>query len=190
MIGANPRVETDALAVDWESALDAATRAVDAGRGERVSAGVIDHERRRLTQERHDVGELLHWLATNRGHATDGWLPPRAVTPHMLGLPGEVRAIVFDLEGVLTDSDVLHAAAWAEALDPVLMQLSHDLGWPFVPFALDGKYRLYFDGRPRLEGIRLFFAGRGIRLPEGGPTDREDVPTLYGVSRHKGTLLE
>jgi hypothetical protein len=66
MIGTKPRVETDALAADWESALDAATRAVDAGRSERLSARVLEHERRRLTQERHDVGELLRWLAANQ----------------------------------------------------------------------------------------------------------------------------
>src|SRR5207237_4122172 len=80
--------------------------------------------------------------------------------------------------------------AWAQGLDPVLLQLSHDLGWAFVPFDLDAEYHLYFDGRPRLEGIRLFFGGRGIRLPEGDPTDRQETPSLYGVSRHKGALLE
>jgi hypothetical protein len=63
MIATAPRVEIDALAVDWEAALDAAARAVEAGRAERVSGGVLERERRLLTQERHDVTELLRLLA-------------------------------------------------------------------------------------------------------------------------------
>lgn len=182
-------VEADLLAARWEWALDAAARAAEAGRSEHIGDTVRAHERELLTRERRDVTDLLERLAASRGHAGDGWLPPRPVTPHMLGLPPSTTAVVLDLDGVLTDSDALHAAAWADALDPVLLQLSHTLGWGFVPFDPDAEYRLYFDGRPRLEGIRLFLASRGLRLPEDEPAG-SGAPSVAAIARRKSDLVE
>ena len=174
------RVEADTLAVGWEQALEAAARAVDAVRTEHLQNGVIERERRLLTEERRDVRALPPSLASSRGHSLDGWLPPHLVTPHVLGLPAGTKVVVFDLDGVLTDSDRVHAAAWAEALDPVLMEASHELGWAFVPFDADREYRLYFDGRARLEGIELFLAGRGLRLAD---------ERVRGIARRKAEVL-
>lgn len=179
--GATARIEADTLAVDWERALDAAARAVEAARAEHAAPTTLERERRLLVDERNDVGGLLRALAANRGEPLGGWLPPHLVTRHVLGLPPRTKAVVFDLDGVLTDSDLLHAAAWAEALDPVLLQVAHELGWAFVPFDVDEEYRLYFDGRARVEGVELFFAGRGLHL---------DGDRVRSIARRKADVLE
>jgi beta-phosphoglucomutase-like phosphatase (HAD superfamily) len=88
---------------------------------------------------------------------------------------------LFDLDGVLTDSDALHAAAWAEALEPVLLAIAHEERAPYAPFDRDADYHAYFDGRLRNEGIRLFLAGRGLRLTDA---------SIQEIARRKGDLLE
>jgi HAD superfamily hydrolase (TIGR01509 family) len=80
----------------------------------------------------------------------------------MLGLPPAARACLFDLDGVLTDSAVLHAWAWGEVLDEFLLRLSEKAGWHFIPFDRGADYRTYIDGRSRLEGVHGFLASRGI----------------------------
>lgn len=167
-------VDADTLAVAWEWALDAAARATDAAGSEHVPAELLRRERALQAEERQDVEERLH-----------RWLPPRPPAARMLGLPAGTRAVVLDLDGVLTDSNLLHAAAWAEALDPVLQQVAHDLDGAFVPFDCVDEYRLYFDGRPRLEGIRLFLASRGVRLRDDGGHE-----SIHGIARRKSLLLE
>ena len=108
----------------------------------------------------------------------------------MLGLPATVRACLFDLEGVLTDSAVLHALAWGEVFDDFLLRLADKTGWQFIPFDRDSDYRTYLDGRPRLEGVHAFLDSRGIRLPEGRPDDPERMPTPpRGLARRKGEAL-
>lgn len=166
-------VDADTLAVAWEWALDAAARAADAAGSEHVAAELLRRERSLQAEERQDVEERLH-----------RWLPARPPTPRMLGLPAGARAVVLDLDGVLTDSNLLHAAAWAEALDPVLQQVAHSLDGAFVPFDRGEEYRLYFEGRPRLEGIRLFLASRGVRLPDDGEL------SVHAIARRKSLLLE
>jgi beta-phosphoglucomutase-like phosphatase (HAD superfamily) len=109
------------------------------------------------------------------------WLASGAVTPRMLGLPPETKACLFDLDGVLTNSDALHAEAWAGALEPVLLAAASEERLHYAPFDRVADYDAYFDGRPRLEGIQLFLAGRGLRL-EG--------PALDEIARRKGVLLE
>lgn len=78
----------------------------------------------------------------------------------MLGLPDQVTACLFDLDGVLTRTAVVHKAAWAETFDEFL----RGRGRPFT----DEDYNLYVDGRPRADGVRTFLASRDIVLPEGG----------------------
>jgi HAD superfamily hydrolase (TIGR01509 family) len=107
----------------------------------------------------------------------------------MLGLSPGVGACLFDLEGVLTDSGVLHARAWGEVFDELLLGLSVKTGWQFIPFALQADYRGYLDGRPRLEGIHAFLESRGIRLPEGRPDGPADLDTACGLAKRKGEAL-
>jgi len=83
-----------------------------------------------------------------------------------LGLPGGIRACLFDLDGVLTHTATMHAAAWQEVFDPFLRERAERTGDPFVPFDLEGDYRTYVDGKRRRDGVRSFLASRGIRLHE------------------------
>jgi HAD superfamily hydrolase (TIGR01509 family) len=108
----------------------------------------------------------------------------------MLGLAPATRACLFDLDRVLTDSAVVHALAWADVLDPLLLRLAEETGWPFIPFDSQLDYRTWLDGKPRLEGIHAFLADRGIRLPEGRPDDAATAYTAQGLAKRKGEVLE
>ena len=91
----------------------------------------------------------------------------------MLGLPAGVKALLFDLDGVLTDTARVHAAAWKQMFDAYLRQRAVRTGEPFVPFDVGTDYQQYVDGKPRYDGVRSFLASRGITLPEG---DKSDPP--------------
>jgi len=108
----------------------------------------------------------------------------------MLGLERSVRGCVFDLDGVLTDSGLLHAAAWADVFDAYLLRLAHDTGRQFIPFDREADYRTYLDGRLRIEGVHAFLASRGLHVPEGRPSDDSRADTAYGLAQYKGELLD
>jgi len=116
---------------------------------------------------------------------------PRAVRPTLarLGLPETITACLFDLDGVLTRTATVHAAAWKEMFDAYLRQRSQRTGEPFVPFDAAGDYDEYVDGRPRADGTRAFLASRGITLPEGDPGDPPDAETIHGLSNRKNELV-
>ena len=99
----------------------------------------------------------------------------------MLGLPDDVRACLFDLDGVLTDTASVHAAAWKQMFDDYLRARSERDGTPFKEFDVQADYVPYVDGRPRLDGTRGFLQSRGIDLPEGSPDDPPDAETLWGL---------
>lgn len=173
------RPNLDVAAAHWQWALDAAARALEADRIVLPPAEIAE-ESRHLARERVETAALLRTVAALSGTAPAPWLAFGQITPRMLGLPAGTKACLFDLDGVLTDSDSLHAAAWAQALDATLLALAHDEHHSFVPFDPDRDYHAYFDGRPRTEGIQLFLAGRGLQLPQG------EVET---VARRKGELV-
>jgi Cof subfamily protein (haloacid dehalogenase superfamily)/beta-phosphoglucomutase family hydrolase len=83
-----------------------------------------------------------------------------------LGLPPLTRACLFDLDGVLTQTAKLHAAAWKRMFDDFLLQWSAQSGKAFVPFDAVHDYQVYVDGKLRLDGARSFLASRGIQVPE------------------------
>ena len=83
-----------------------------------------------------------------------------------LGLPPLTRACLFDLDGVLTKTAELHAAAWKRMFDDFLRQWSEQSGKAFVPFDAVHDYQLYVDGKLRIDGARSFLASRGIQVPE------------------------
>jgi Cof subfamily protein (haloacid dehalogenase superfamily)/beta-phosphoglucomutase family hydrolase len=83
-----------------------------------------------------------------------------------LGLPPGARACLFDLDGVLTQTAKLHAAAWKQMFDDYLRAWSAKAGQPFIPFDAVHDYTLYVDGKPRVDGARSFLASRGIRLSD------------------------
>lgn len=166
-------------AAHWQWALDAGAQALRAGRFD-LPAQELVSESRRLADERRNAAALLARAAAVEGTKPAPFLPLLPVTPRMLGVPPTTRACLFDLDGVLTDSDARHAAAWAETLDPVLLGAAHASRRPFVPFA-PADYAAYLDGRPRIEGIHLFLAGRGLQLPQG---------EIEAIAHRKAELLE
>ena len=89
--------------------------------------------------------------------------PDAARTPS-LGLPDQVRALLFDLDGVLTRTSTVHAAAWKEMFDAYLRERAERDGEPFVEFDAVEDYAKYVDGKPRQDGTRSFLASRGIEL--------------------------
>jgi beta-phosphoglucomutase family hydrolase len=108
----------------------------------------------------------------------------------MLGLPDGTRACLFDLDGVLTDTASVHAAAWKQMFDDFLRARAERDGTPFRAFDEKADYGPYVDGRPRLDGTRGFLASRGIELPVGGPGDAPDAETIYALSTKKNDLVQ
>lgn len=107
-----------------------------------------------------------------------------------LGLPEVVRACLFDLDGVLTETATLHAAAWKEMFDSYLRQRAARTGEPFVPFDEIADYDEYVDGKPRYDGVRSFLSSRGIELPEGDPGDPPTAETVHGLGNRKNELVQ
>jgi beta-phosphoglucomutase family hydrolase len=107
----------------------------------------------------------------------------------MFGLPDGVQACLFDMDGVVTQTATLHAAAWKEMFDDFLRQRAQSTGTKFVPFDPHSDYDDYVDGKPRMDGTRSFLESRGIHLPEGTPDDPPGTPTLYGLSNRKNDLV-
>jgi beta-phosphoglucomutase family hydrolase len=107
----------------------------------------------------------------------------------MLGIPDGTRACLFDLDGVLTDTASVHAAAWKQMFDDYLRARAARTGEPFVPFDTVKDYGPYVDGKPRLDGTRGFLRSRGIELPEGTAGDGPDAETVNGLSTRKNDLV-
>jgi beta-phosphoglucomutase family hydrolase len=98
-------------------------------------------------------------------------------------------AVLLDLDGVLTDTANLHAAAWKQLFDAYLQQRAAEKGEPFRPFEVATDYRLYVDGKPRFDGVRDFLTARGIQLPEGTPDDPPQADTVGGLGNRKNRLV-
>jgi beta-phosphoglucomutase family hydrolase len=107
----------------------------------------------------------------------------------MLGLPDSTAACLFDLDGVVTKTALVHAAAWKEMFDDFLRQRAAETGTEFVPFDAVHDYDEYVDGKPRLDGTRSFLQARGITLPEGSPDDPPAAQTVNGLSNRKNALV-
>jgi beta-phosphoglucomutase family hydrolase len=108
----------------------------------------------------------------------------------MLGLPEKVRACLFDLDGVLTDTASVHTKAWKAMFDAYLSQRAERTGEKFVPFDAAADYRQYVDGKKREDGVRSFLSSRGIELPEGNPDDPGDAETIYGLGNRKNDMFQ
>jgi len=89
------------------------------------------------------------------------------------------------MDGVVTQTATVHAAAWKDMFDAFL----RDHETPFVPFDPVKDYDDYVDGKPRLDGTRSFLQARGISLPEGTPQDPPGTETIWGLSNKKNDLV-
>jgi beta-phosphoglucomutase family hydrolase len=107
----------------------------------------------------------------------------------MLGLPNAIRACLFDLDGVLTQTAKVHAVAWKEMFDAFLRRRAAQTGESFEPFDPVADYDEYVDGKPRYDGVRSFLTARGIALPEGTPDDPPDAVTIHGLGNRKNELV-
>jgi beta-phosphoglucomutase family hydrolase len=102
-----------------------------------------------------------------------------------LGLPAGIRVCLFDLDGVLTRTAVLHAQAWKQMFDEYLRGRD---GEDFRPFT-DADYNSFVDGKPRLDGTRDFLRSRGIDLELGTPDDPSGKETIWGLSNRKNEIV-
>ncbi|HEX6297535.1 MAG TPA: beta-phosphoglucomutase family hydrolase [Burkholderiales bacterium] len=107
------------------------------------------------------------------------------VVPVITLSPRDYDAVLFDMDGVLTKSASVHAAAWKELFDGFLEQRAARAGEPFVPFDLDADYRRYVDGKPRYDGVTAFLESRGIELPLGAPEDGPEVQSVHALGKSK-----
>ena len=104
-------------------------------------------------------------------------------------LPEGIAACLFDLDGVLTQTAKVHAAAWKQMFDAFLLDRSRQTGEPFRPFEIARDYAEYVDGKLRQDGVRSFLASRGIDLPEGAPDDPPTAQSVHGLGTRKNDLV-
>lgn len=107
----------------------------------------------------------------------------------MLGLPDTIRACLFDLDGVLTDTASVHKTAWKAMFDSYLQDRAQRTGDEFVPFDIDADYLTYIDGKKREDGVRSFLEARNITLPDGAPDDDSSAETVQGLGNRKNELF-
>jgi beta-phosphoglucomutase family hydrolase len=107
----------------------------------------------------------------------------------VLGLPDGVTACLFDLDGVLTQTAKVHAAAWKETFDEFLRHHAEQTGKEFVPFDKVKDYDEYVDGLPRYDGVKSFLQSRGIELPQGTPDDPPGETTIDAIGNRKNELV-
>jgi beta-phosphoglucomutase family hydrolase len=99
-------------------------------------------------------------------------------------------AVLFDLDGVITATASVHAAAWKQMFDEFLTARAESTGTPFVSFEIEGDYKPYVDGRPRYDGVATFLKSRGIDLPRGEPSDDPDQETVCGLGNRKNLMIQ
>ena len=103
--------------------------------------------------------------------------------------PHEFDAVIFDMDGVITQTTTLHAGAWKQTVDEYFERREKAKGKTHPPFDIEADYLKYVDGKPRHEGVRSFLAARGIDLLEGDPTDEAGAETVHGLGRRKDGLF-
>ena len=117
--------------------------------------------------------------------------PRPGPTMHATGLdlPEGISVCLFDLDGVLTQTAKVHAAAWKQMFDDFLREWAERTGEPFEPFDRPTDYDEYVDGKPRLDGVRSFLESRGIELPMGSSTDPPESETVHALGTRKNELV-
>src|SRR5574338_422965 len=106
-------------------------------------------------------------------------------TPLLTGATPPYDAVIFDMDGVVTDTAAIHAAAWKELFDAALADRRSGLTLAPEPFDVEADYRRYVDGRSREDGVAAFLAARGMSPPTGTPDDPPDAWTVWGLAARK-----
>ena len=102
-----------------------------------------------------------------------------------MNLQKHFDAVIFDLDGVITKTALVHSAAWKLMFDTFLKSHAEKQGTDFVPFDHKGDYLPFVDGKPRYKGVADFLASRTIELPFGSPDDAPDAQTVCGLGNRK-----
>lgn len=116
------------------------------------------------------------------------------MTGDTLASPADVRrfwsmsAVVFDMDGVITDTARSHAESWETMFNEYLAARSERMGETLRPFTED-DYLEFVDGKPRFDGVRSFLRSRDIELPEGTPADPPERETVCGLGNRKNALF-
>jgi HAD superfamily hydrolase (TIGR01509 family) len=192
----SPADPLETLPSHWRASLEAARSALAAtgrcGRHIGLPPEELARRSRELSAERDQVAVALDALSREEHVRFRRSLDAPRATNRSLGLPRTTRACLFDLDGVLTGSARVHAAAWRDTFDRFLRERSEQTGhrFPALYFDLHRDYYGLIHGKPRLEGVRAFLESRGIRLPDGSPDDRAGAHTVHGIARKKQALFE
>jgi alpha,alpha-trehalase len=110
-------------------------------------------------------------------------MPPTAITK------SRFDAVLFDLDGVVTETAQVHAACWKKMFDEFLSEHARRTGKPFVPFDIDADYNQYVDGKLRQEGVSSFLKSRQIQLPDGDAAASGEQVTTWELGKRKDTLF-
>jgi HAD superfamily hydrolase (TIGR01509 family) len=185
-------VDLDELIGAWRSAFQAAEHALRAaGRDHDLSPEDLGVRQRRLSDERVATAQLLGSVA---GESHMRPLLVRLVASpveakRLLGLPAEVAACVFNVDGVLVASAQIHADAWKETFDEFISRRVERTGGSFAPFSRRVDYPTLIHGKSREAAVRDFLASRGISLPEGRSDDAPGTETVRGLANRKNRAL-
>lgn len=98
-------------------------------------------------------------------------------------------AVLFDLDGVVTQTEKLHTIAWKALFDEFLSRFAQRHRTPFVPFNAETDYLQYVDGKQRYDGVVSFLAARDITLPYGDPDDDSTRETVCGLGNKKNSTF-
>lgn len=96
------------------------------------------------------------------------------------------KAVILDMDGVITQTARLHAKAWKQMFDAFLEKRK---GSDYQPLSIKDDYATYLDGKPRFDGVRSFLKSRNIELPEGSPNDDPEDETVYGLGMRKNEIF-
>ncbi len=95
------------------------------------------------------------------------------------------EAVIFDLDGVITRTALVHSHAWKKMFDDYLHQRETEHGEAFREFTQKDDYLPYVDGKPRYDGVKSFLESRGINIPFGDPSDSVEMETVCGLGNRK-----
>ena len=98
-------------------------------------------------------------------------------------------AVIFDMDGVITDTAAVHRTAWKAMFDEYLSVVVRRTGQPQRPFE-DADYLRYVDGKSRVDGARSFLISREIELPDGHADDLPERETVWGLANRKDLALQ
>jgi HAD superfamily hydrolase (TIGR01509 family) len=104
-------------------------------------------------------------------------------------MKSDPEAMIFDLDGVITFTAQVHAAAWKQLFDEFLKERSAAIHEPYREFTIEGDYLTYVDGKPRYEGVASFLFSRNVSIPDGRPSDSPTSQTVCGLGNRKDDLF-